>query len=332
MQGLFTRSCVRNATTMAATVTRRLPLRYAAGADPAQDRPENVRAGSSLRIVAPGVVAVVQDDANFVALVNLETLEVTPVALPAGKDGKRLFDVSRGTKKEKMDLESSVVDDSGRLVLFGSGSTAKRERVALVDATGHSAVQIVDASSLYALLRQATQFSGSELNIEGAARVGTHTLRLFNRNNGEARGGLLPVNASCDLSWPQFLEFLRGAAAAPAPGNFVQYDLGRLEGVPLGFTDADAVGETVFFCGAAEDSPDAVADGPVAGSVLGRFRSDGAGEWVEVRSEGRLFAAKIEGLVVLPGARAAYAIVDQDSPDVPSELVWLELTGFAANT
>ncbi len=323
MEGLV--SCVRSAG-LVARVTRRLPLLYSGGADAAQDRPAHVRACSSVRVLRPGLLGLVQDDANFVALVNLESLAVTAIALPEGKDGKRLFDVTRGTKKEKMDMEASVVDDEGRLVLFGSGSSAKRERLAFVDASGKSGVEVFDAKDLYAALRQTTRFAGSDLNIEGAARVGDTTLRLFNRNNGEAKGGLVPVNASCDLSWREFVDYTRGRGAAPAPQKVVQYNLGSLENVSLGFTDADCVDGTVYFCGAAEDSPNAILDGPVTGSVIGRFLADGSGEWIEVRtSDGKVFGEKIEGLVVLPGAQHAYAVVDRDSPDVPSELIWLDL-------
>ncbi len=59
-------------------------------------------------------------------------MHVGSVALPVGPDGKRLFDETRGTKKDKMDLEAAVVGDHGELILFGSGSSGKRERIALV--------------------------------------------------------------------------------------------------------------------------------------------------------------------------------------------------------
>ena len=74
-----------------ARIVRRLPMRYAAGADPAQDRPAHVRAGSALARVG-GRLAVVQDDANFVALVDPETGLARPVALPRGAAGLRQFD------------------------------------------------------------------------------------------------------------------------------------------------------------------------------------------------------------------------------------------------
>ena len=69
----------------------------------------HVRAGSSLVLITPHVFAIVQDDANFIALFNSDTVQVTSVALPSDKLGMRLFDEKRGTKKEKIDLEACVV-------------------------------------------------------------------------------------------------------------------------------------------------------------------------------------------------------------------------------
>ena len=50
--------------------------------------------------------------------------------------------------------------------------------------------------------------------------------------------------------------------------------------------------------------------------------------WIEVLEGDKLFSGKIEGLVVLPGAKQAFAVVDCDSCDVPSDLLELELSGF----
>jgi hypothetical protein len=84
----------------------------------------------------------------------------------------------------------------------------------------------------------------------------------------------------------------------------------------------------VFFSGSAEDSPDAINDGPVTGSVVGWLNhSDNSGAWIEVTnsSDNSLYTGKIEGLVVLPGALRGFAIVDRDSTEIPSELLLLDL-------
>ena len=55
---------------ISAVVLARTPRHYHEGADPGLDRPAHVRAGSSLAWV-PGGIAVVQDDANFLAVHDL---------------------------------------------------------------------------------------------------------------------------------------------------------------------------------------------------------------------------------------------------------------------
>ena len=55
------------------------------------------------------------------------------------------------------------------LFSFGSGSSAKRERVLVAPIHSLEKLQLVDAHTLYAAFRACTAFSGSELNIEGVA-------------------------------------------------------------------------------------------------------------------------------------------------------------------
>jgi hypothetical protein len=89
--------CLRDPS-LSARVTKVVPLLYKEGADAAIDRPAHVRAGSSIQLLPKkNALAVVQDDANFVALVDLDTLNVSSIALPAGQDGKRVF--QKSTKK-----------------------------------------------------------------------------------------------------------------------------------------------------------------------------------------------------------------------------------------
>lgn len=319
---------------LSARVVSRTPLLYAEGADPAQDRPAHVRAGSSLAWVE-GRLAVVQDDANFVALVDPATLRARAVPLPAGHAGKRQFDDVRGTKAHKLDLEAclSVPGEGGDLLLaFGSGSSPRRERVAVLEGwTGaEPSVSLRDASALYAALRECAGFAGSELNVEGAVWLGGR-VRLFGRGNGAPRGGRLPADATCDLEWEALRAYLRDPEAAPppAPREVVRYRLGALDGLRLGFTDAALQGGRLLFSAAAEDSPDAVADGRVAGSALGMFDAPDRVRWTVLRAaDGGPFPAKVEGLAVPPGeAGRAWVVVDADDPAAPSELCEVELAG-----
>lgn len=318
---------------LAAVVVRETPLFYAEGADPATDRPMHVRAGSSLARV-PGGIAVIQDDANFVAIVAAGG-SVSCIALPADATGQRQFDHTRGNKRRKLDLEACVSMNTGTgtlLVAFGSGSRPAREQVALVDWAVDSGpvVTVINAAGMYAALRAVPEFAGSQLNLEGAIQVAAG-LRLFGRGNGAARGDLRPVNATCDLDWPALLAHLRapGDVAAPAPQRVVQHRLGRLQGVALGFTDATTCRDAVLYTACAERTNDAVDDGQVMGSVVGVIPADGDGRWAVLSDvDGNAFHGKVEGLLeAQEGPADLVAIVDADDAGTPSVLCEVELRG-----
>jgi uncharacterized protein DUF6929 len=316
---------------LAARVVRSVPLLYAAGADASLDRPAHVRAASGMAPVG-GRAAVVQDDANFIALVDPRTGQADAVTLPAGEGGARQFDDVRGNKRWKLDLESCEIvrDGDGRevLIAFGSGSAPMRETVVIARGlgSGDPEIELVHAPALYAALRAETAFAGSELNVEGAAAVGG-VLRLFNRGNGAPSGDLRPVNATCDLDLAALLAYLRDTTRAPpAPTGVVQYELGDIDGFPLTFTDAARYGDALLFTAAAEDSPDATRDGPVAGSAIGVIRG-GDARWCEVRNaDGSRYPGKIEGILPHAPGRAR-VVVDRDEPATPSELSEVVLEG-----
>jgi hypothetical protein len=75
--------------TLTARITRAVPLLYVDGADPSLDRPAHVRSASGLARVA-GCFAVVQDDANFVAVVDAATgLARLPASAGSGRASGR---------------------------------------------------------------------------------------------------------------------------------------------------------------------------------------------------------------------------------------------------
>ncbi|MBD0319129.1 MAG: hypothetical protein ICV87_02275 [Gemmatimonadetes bacterium] len=323
---------IRPDSALSARVLRTTPLLYAEGADPAQDRPAHVRAGSGVAWVGERLV-VVQDDAAFLALVDPATAEVRAISLPAAEGGTRQFDDIRGNKHLKADLEACVTVPHGGAELFlafGSGSSPMREKVLMgrrLD-TAEPSVELVESSSLYAALRAERRFSGSEMNIEGAALVGS-AVRLFNRGNGAARDGHLPVDASCDLPLAALLAYLTDPhGAPPAIENVVQHDLDAIDTLRLGFTDAAARGGAIYFSAAAEDSPDATRDGRVAGSAIG-FLDEEGGRWTLLHDDaGRLFDAKVEGIAFWRDRPdRLWAVVDADDPERPSELCEIELLG-----
>ncbi len=326
-------------TTLSARVVRRVAMRYAEGADPTLDRPAYVRAASGLAWFG-SELAVIQDDANFVALVDPVTGLARSIALPAGPAGRRLFDDSRGNKAEKSDHEALVaVADAADvlLVALGSGSTPRRETIALIEGPGasHRVARAVAAPRFYAGLRATTLFAGSELNVEGVIYLDGR-LRLFGRGNGAVTGSTRPVNATCDVDWARLRAHLEEEALMPpVPTSVVQYDLGSLDGIGLSFTDA-AIGRaespashTVFYTAAAEASPDVTRDGVVAGSAIGVIEAiDGTltARWTELRdADGSRFALKAEGIALASTTGRIFVVADDDAHDRPSELLEVEI-------
>jgi hypothetical protein len=155
-------------------------------------------------------------------------------------------------------------------------------------------------------------------------------LRLWQRGNGVACAGCPPANASCDVSWPELRRHLDNPASPPPlPRNITHYELGLLEGVRLTFTDAAVRGKSLFFTAAAEASPNAVEDGPVAGSVLGCIDADGRATWTALSDQqGAPLREKVEGLCFSAAdAKRAWILIDRDDPCAPAELCEVQLEG-----
>jgi hypothetical protein len=327
---------------LGAQVIARTPLFYRDGAHPALDRPSHVRAGSALARIEAQTLAVVQDDASFVAIVKgvgTRELVVHDVALPSA-DGVRQFDDARGNKKAKLDLEACLALDGGALLIaFGSGSSAARERVVLIDDPAGSAprVVVVEASALYAALRSEPIFCGSELNVEGAALVRDDVgddVILLQRGNGAPCDGLHPVDASARIGRELLVGYLRAlargeSAACPSLRGIVAWDLGDVNGTRLTFTDAVATrGRWTAFLACAEDSPDATRDGPVAGVVIGRLddRERVAEVGVILDERGEPLLDKAEGITLDDhDPRRAWLVIDRDDATRPAELLELRL-------
>lgn len=331
---------------LTARVEARRPLRYGAGAAPALDRPAHVRAGSGLAWVrTPGGprLAVVQDDASFLALVEPPGGAVDGLALPAGPDGARQFDDLRGTKHLKLDLESCLTLDGpdGQVLLgLGSGSTEQRQRVLVARGLDgpDPDLRLVDARALYAALRAEAAFAGSELNLEGAAAQGQDVV-LFQRGNGAPRGDLLPVDASGRLDRAGLLAYLAdpGRASPPPLREVRPWRLGAIDGVRLTFTDATTGPDgRLWFLAAAEGSPDTYRDGPVAGVVLGVIevaRGVTWARWSRLAHEGQPWSAKAEGLALDPrDPSRVWLVVDRDDPAAAAELCAVRLAGPWAPT
>lgn len=268
-----------------------------------------VRAGSALLRVADRLVAV-QDDAWSVAWIALPGLAVTTQVLMG--NGAAL------PKKQKPDFEASVLAPDGTIHLFGSGSAANRCVVARI-AADRAAVELRDLSALYTAVGHALDIVGSP-NIE-AALLHDDRLRLFHRGAGAATSGSVDLPATVLHGGP-FRILARQ-----------QYEFGHLDGVALHITDAAGMaGARTAFLAAAEQTDDAIADGPVAGSVIGLIEPGGTSSrlrWARlIDPDGRPSQRKAEGLVMDDDGCGAWVLTDPDSTEHPAELCRVVLTGY----
>lgn len=315
-----------------ATLTGLVRLTLVGGASVADDHPGHVRAASALRRWGTRLV-MVQDDVNALSLRDAAG-QVRPLLLPAGKGGRRVFGDERGNKHDKMDLEACVILPDGRLVAFGSGSTAARETLVVV--TPGEPPRLVDGTALYAHLRAEPAFAGSELNIEGALVAGD-VLVLLQRGNGAARGDRMPVNAIGRLDLAVFLRWLDHGETAPELVGITRLELGALHGIALGITDASLTHDgRIALIACAEASPDVTRDGRVVGCRFGLIEGDGLRMTDVLDGEGRLAAVKLEGIEHRPiehrpiEHRAGRALVfdvvaDMDRPAEPACLGRLDV-------
>lgn len=228
----------------------------------------------------------------------------------------------KARKRHKPDLEAlallpaSPTHPSGALLALGSGSKPNRQQgvVLTLDATGRpdGAAQVVDLSALYAPLR--AEFA--DLNIEGAF-VAHDALHLLQRcNKGDARSACISYPLAPLLAW------LAGTRTGPpAPLRTTLFDLGMVDGVPLGFTDGAALpnGEGWLFSAVAENTDDSYADGECVASAIGRVGADG----VLQRMSPLEGAPKVEG-IALAGDRLLM-VTDADDPACASRLLVVAL-------
>jgi hypothetical protein len=284
----------------------------------AETRLPGLTSGSALLRGADTLLAV-HDDAFRVSRIALPTLAVTPFVL-AG-DGEPL------PKSRKPDFESAVLGPRGELWLLGSGSTPMRCALARVDLVA-ATVAFVERPDVYGCVADALALA-IRPNIEGAVVEGGR-LRLFHRGVGAQRSAIV------DLP----LAVLDGAPPVALGAQW--FDLGALDAVRLGFTDAaiapaGAPGEMpgkLLFVAAAEDTEDAVADGAVTGSVIGVIDHAGArtrARWTRLAAAyGSPWRCKVEGIALDDDLRGAWVLTDADDPARSTVLGRIELGGFAS--
>lgn len=320
-----------------ARVIARHDMVYEEGPSEAEDRPAHVRAASGLSAFRE-YIAVIQDDANWLALIGPDD-KVTAVPLPPSPAGDRVFSEDRGNKDDKFDLEACVTvegADGLELVAFASGSREERQWVLRVREEGAAGAdgrptldaRFVPADAFYHAMRARSEFAGAGLNIEGALSLGGDHVRLFQRGNAEPKDGLEAIDATADFEWRALCRHLADPETVPPPelAEVRTYDLGTLEGTRLTFSDAEHLGGGRVLYSASAEDPES---GDIHGSVLGIIEADGSASWTELLDEdGSAFRGKVEGLTL--DARASdrvQFVIDDDDGGSPSRLFTAQLSG-----
>ncbi len=242
---------------------------------PAAGRPSHVSAASGIVVLGEHIYVVADDEA---------AIGRWPLR---GDAPGRLIDVfddalpedAAARKAAKPDLEA-LARVPGGLLAVGSGSSPRRRRGVMWPVERGERPRPGDLTGLYAAVERAL---GVAPNVEGATVQGDDLLL--------AHRGIGGPSAIVRLDLRPVIRAFAGGAPVPADGirSVELHDPGDLDGVPLGITDISALsGGRILFAAAAEDTPDAVRDGQVSGSVIGIL-----GEGPPQRVEG---SAKIEGV------------------------------------
>lgn len=305
-----------------AEIASKRALRYATDPGASTGLAGHVRAASAARRLGSQLI-VVQDDVNALAVLDASGC-IKPLLLPPGPDGRRSFDDTIGNKHLKMDLEAAVVLPDARILAFGSGSARTRESIVIIESD--AGVRVRRASGLYSRLRRHCETAGTELNIEGAVIQG-HRLRMFQRGNGARVAGGRSGSAVFDVDLAHLLRWLDGRGHVPEVTDVLTVDLGAIDGVPFGFTDAAMVADgRIAFVACAEDSQDVRGDGPVLGCRFGWLDDAGAQVTDVIESDGRATPLKLEGIEPRPGSTSVFDVVaDMDRPDHPALLAELRV-------
>jgi hypothetical protein len=259
---------------------------------------------------------VIADDEQHLGVFDPQT--GGPVQLVRLFDGD-LPESAKKRKKKKADLESLLLlppmprCPGGALLTLGSGSRPNRRRGALLGLDSAGAllgqVRVIDLAPLYAALDR--RFN--EVNIEGAMVCDDDLMLLQRGNRGER-------NATIRFAWRQIEPWLLGDAdEPPEPRSVREYDLGQVDGIPYGFTDAALLpdGGGWLFSAVAEDTDDAFDDGGCLGTAIGIVGSDGALQTMQPLAPRR----KVEGIEarLIQGKVVVGMVTDADDPEQPAE-------------
>ena len=204
-----------------------------------------------------GNIYLVGDDARHLLVMDKDYLPLLSISLFEGEE-KRI------PKKEKADLESSAIiqyKGASHLLISGSASRSHRERIYLFSLPAHklSTFETFDTDGFTDRLKD---MGVTEVNMEGAAAVGTHLL-MSNRGNKNNPDNLIFVTS------PDF--FLHQKTA---PVQMVKIDMPHHD-FPIGISSLcyNAAYDFLFFTASVELTENAYDDGGIGDSYLGYIKN-----------------------------------------------------------
>ena len=192
---------------------------------------------------------IISDNSNFLYEYQMDSHDLQRHALSSNPAENIL-------KKDKPDFEAiTLFQDT--LYIFGSGSTANRNKMIEFDLAQKKKIVTNDLSNLYEVMQNFASIKPEDFNIEGIMHDGENWYFL-NRGNGIAnKNTLLSVHAK---KLDQEFSLLAN-----------DYKLPKIKGVRTSFTDAVLVDNAIYFLATAENSQSTYEDGEVLGSIIGRI-------------------------------------------------------------
>lgn len=265
------------------------PLRFSAAQT---GMPDRLSAASGIVVVGDVLYAIADDELHLGVFGLAGRHDAGWVRIFAGD----LPDDAAARKALKPDLEALVRlpafagHPSGALLALASGSKPNRRTGVLLglDASGalSGPPRPVDLSAPYTTLQ--ARFPG--LNIEGAVVRGQELVLLQRASGGHPENALIGFPLADVLGALGGIDELR---LPELPARIVTVELGRVDGVALGFTDGSVLPDgRIVFSAVAESVDDTYHDGPCIGAAIGIVDVEGNVQRVEAVNP----VQKIEGV------------------------------------
>jgi hypothetical protein len=234
---------------------------------------------------------------------------------------------AKARKAAKPDFECLVAlpafgsHRSGALLAMGSGSKEQRARAVLLGLSDsgelNGSMHMLDFSPLFdALKARVDLLNGKRPNIEGAVIWRDHFCLLHRGNKSSAnvliRMALPPVLAA--LAAQQSPMLITDSLISHTLIQSV--DLGSIDDVMLGWTDADVLGDQLIVSAAAERTDNAIDDGACRGSAIALINWDGR----VVQQHPIEGMHKVEGIAAIArnGIIHLDLVTDNDDPASPA--------------